>query len=165
MISCLFIHKKNVASLLGVLFCISLLFETNLYSQTLWDIDIQDAKSPMSWLVSDGLYSKEVIKEGDFDGIQFIPTVGFVFYISPAEVEHLSNVYEYLVNLFGKENFNKDYISQNLKNKGNEKKLEASINDGRSFVFREWKKDNLIIRLSWNQYRFWIEVINRDFQK
>ena len=163
MISFSLLLKTIVVYLFGVLIFILLHFNTNLYSQTLWGIDIQDSKSPMSWQMNDGLYSKEVIKEGDFDGIQFIPTVGFVFYISSAEVEHLSNVYEHLVGLFGKENFNKDYISPNLKNKGNEKKLEASIYDGRSFVFREWKKDNLIIRLFWNQYRFWIEVINRNF--
>lgn len=126
---------------------------------------MQDSNSPMSWQVSDGLYSKDVIEEGDFDGIQFIPTVGYVFYISSAEVENLSNVYEYIVNQFGEENFNKDYISPNLKNKGNKKKLEASVNEGRSFVFREWKKEKLILRLFWNQFRFWVEVINRNFQK
>ena len=165
MISFLFLLKKIVLYLLVVLIFIFLLFKTNLYSQTLWGIDMQDSKLPMSWQVSDGLYSKEVIEEGDFDGIQFIPTVGFVFYISSPEVENLSNVYEYLVNQFEEENFNKDYISPNLKNKGNEKKLEASVNDGRSYVFREWKKNQLIIRLFWNQFRFWVEVINRSFQK
>lgn len=157
--------KKIVVYLYGVLIFILLIYNIDLYSQTLWGIDIQDSNSPMSWQVSDCLYSKEIIEEGDFDGIQFIPTVGYVFYISSAEVENLLTVYEQLVNQFGEENFNKDYISPNLKNKGNEKKLEASVSDGRSFVFREWKKDKLIIRLFWNQFRFWVEVINRNFQK
>ena len=133
MIPFLLLRTKNIVYLFGALIFVLLTYNMNVYSQTLWGINIQDSRTPMSWQVSDGLYTKEVIDEGDFDGIQFIPTVGFVFYISPAEVEHLLNVYEYIVNQFGIENYNKDYISPNLKNKGNEKKLEASINDGKSF--------------------------------
>lgn len=165
MISFLILPKKIVVFIFGALIFILLTFNIKLSSQTLWGIDVEDLQTPMSWQVSDGLYTKDIIEEGDFDGIQFIPTVGFVFYISPAEVEHLLKVYEYIVNQFGDENFNKDYISPNLKNKGNEKKLEASVNDGRSFVFREWKIDKLIIRLFWNQFRFWVEVINRNFER
>jgi hypothetical protein len=119
----------------------------------------------MSWQINDGLYSKENIEEGDFDGIQLIPTVGFVFYISSAEIEHLTNTYNYLTNVFGKESLNKDYVPPILRNKIYDENFEQSVNDGNSYIFREWIIDKVIVRLFWNQYRFWVEVINRNISE
>ncbi len=158
--------KKNIDKyFFGVLIFFFLLFTFECYPQTLWDVDIQDLNAPLSWQLNDGLYYKKEIEEGDFDGIQFIPTVGFVFYISSAEIEHLSDSYDYLTNIFGKENLNKDYIPPILRNKINDENFEQSVNDGKSYIFREWKVDKIIVRLFWNQYRFWVEVINRNFSE
>jgi len=147
-----------------VLVIFLLFFISECYSQTLWGVDVQDFDSPLKWEEEEGIYFKSNIDEGDFDGIQFIQTVGFVFYISSAEIKHLPHTYNYLTNVFGKESLNKDYILPTLKSKINDENFEQSVNDGYSYIFREWKVDKIIVRLFWNQYRFWVEVINRNYK-
>ncbi|MBL7129422.1 MAG: hypothetical protein ISS16_10640 [Ignavibacteria bacterium] len=149
----------------GILVIFLLFFISECYSQTLWGVDIQDFDSPSKWGIKDGIYFKGDIEKGDFDGIQFIPTVGFVFYMNEAGLQDMIETYDYLTNEFGKRKNNKDYIPPDLKDSiDNKQKFEEYIDDGRCYIFREWVKNGIIVRLFWNQYRFWVEVINRNYK-
>ena len=149
----------------GILVIFLLFFISECYSQTLWSVDIQDFDSPLNWEIKDGFHFKGNIDEGDFDGIQFIPTVGFVFYMNGAGLQDMLETSGYLTNEFGKRRKNKDFIPPNLKDSiDNKQKFEEYIDDGRCYIFREWVKNGIIVRLFWNQYRFWVEVINRNYQ-
>jgi hypothetical protein len=127
------------------------------FSQTLWGVDLKDFDAPHNWKLENGLYEKTGAPEGGFDGVLFIPTVGFVFYLDNAEADNLSSVYSYLNEKLGSEKVNKDYIHPAVKEKGPEA-LTDYIKDGHGFVYREWQPEGYRIRLFWNQYRFWVEA-------
>ena len=148
----------------GVLVIFLLFFISECCSQTLWGVDIQDFDSPSKWGLKDGIYFKDKVEEGDFDGIQFIPTVGFVFYMNEAGLQDMLETSGNLTNEFGRRKKNKDFIPPDLKDSiDNKQKFEEYIDDGRCYIFREWVKNGIIVRLFWNQYRFWVEVINRNY--
>jgi len=159
------LNKSTLKYFSGVLINLLFLITTVSSSQTLWSVDVQDFDSPSKWEIQDGIYFKDKIEEDDFDGIQFILTVGFVFYMNEAGLEDMLETYDYLTNKFGKENVNKDYIPPELKDSiNNKQKFEEYIDDGMCYIFREWENGGIIVRLFWNQFRFWVEVINRNFQ-
>ena len=161
-----FVLKKSPLKYFsGVLVTFLFLLTTVSSSQTLWSVDVQDFDSPSKWEIQDGIYFNDKIEEGDFDGIQFIPTVGFVFYMNEAGLQDMLETSGYITNKFGKENINKDYIPPELKDSiDNKQKFEEYIDDGRCYIFREWENGGIIVRLFWNQFRFWVEVINRNYQ-
>lgn len=127
------------------------------FSQTLWGVDLKDFDTPRSWELDNGLYEKSGKTEGGFDGVLFIPTVGFVFYLDNAETDNLNSVYTYLNEKFGNEKLNKDYIHPVVKEKGPEV-LTEYIKDGYGYIYREWQPEGYRVRLFWNQYRFWVEA-------
>ena len=152
------IRKK----ILRAAFLISLFFLNNTSgAQTLWGVDLKDYETPKGWTEDRGIYVTDV-NDVNIDAAQYIPTVGFVFYIEDPEITDLTSIYETLVNEFGKEDINKDYLDVNIRSKPIDRPAtQESIGDGFSFIYREWKEDGLIIRLFWNQFRFWVEAVER----
>ena len=151
---------KNIKFYLSAVFII---LSSTLNAQTLWNIDVSDHEAAKSWDYNEGIYVN--IRDGEaagFSGINFIPEAGYVFYIEDATIHDYHAVYNELVAKFGKEDFNKDYIdpyiSYSPKNIS-AKVHEDSINDGHTFVYREWSEGDIKIRFFWNSVRFWVEAV------
>lgn len=136
---------------------------SSLSAQTLWNVDVSDYEAGKSWDYEEGIYTN--IRDGEaagFSGINFIPEAGYVFYIDEATIMDYHAVYNELVAKFGKEDLNKDYIdpyiSYSPKNIS-AKVHEDSINEGHTFVYREWNERDIKIRFFWNSVRFWVEAV------
>jgi hypothetical protein len=142
-----------------------LILSGELYSQTLWNIDVSDVEAAKSWTYAEGIYeNKTDATSAGFSGINYVPEAGFVFYIEDATIQDYFKVYNELLDKFGKEDLNKDYIdpyiSYSPKNIS-AKVHEDSINQGHTYVYREWNEGNTKIRFFWNQYRFWVEAVSK----
>ena len=146
----------NLSKLLFL--CCFLMITANASSQILWGIDINDFNTPTNWPFSEGLYTMSGSNEGNFDGILFIPSVGFVFYYEDAEIPELDKVYAYLKDKFGQEKMNKDLIPAAIRDRSSSVPLSEVIKDGKGYIFREWYPEGYKVRLFWNEYRFWVEV-------
>ncbi len=134
-------------------------------AQTLWNVDVQDVEAAKSWTYEEGMYNNTSdANAAGFTGFSYIPGAGFIFYIEDATIEHYHKIYGELVEKFGKEDLNKDYIdpfiSYSPKNIS-AKVHEESINIGHTFVYREWHEGETRIIFFWNQYRFWVEAVKK----
>jgi hypothetical protein len=134
-------------------------------AQTLWNIDVQDVDAAKSWTIEEGIYNNPSgAASAGFSGINYIPDAGFVFYIENATIQDYHAVYNELTAKFGKEDLNKDHIDPTLPYSTNHISApvhEESINRGGTFVYREWNEGETKIRFFWNQYRFWVEAVQK----
>ena len=140
-----------------------ILLSGSLNAQTLWNVDVQDVEAAKSWQYDEGIYmnSSDASAAG-FTGISYIPEAGFVFYIEDATIDDYHKVYNELVEKFGTEDLNKDYIDPTIpfgRKNISAKVHEESINQGHTYVYREWNEGDTKIRFFWNQYRFWVEAV------
>ena len=128
-----------------------------LYSQVLFNIDIQDTKVKSDWEQTDNLYirSESVYP---FSEIILIPDLGYIFYASSPTQEIFKRVEFEINSTLGEPIINKDYIAEDVN--GLNLQWDAflkSIEDGKTYFYREWKSDEIRVILFWNQYRFLVE--------
>lgn len=93
-----------------------------------------------------------------FSEIILIPDLGYIFYASSPTQEIFKRVEFEINSTLGEPIINKDYIAEDVK--GLNLQWDAflkSIEDGKTYFYREWKSDEIRVILFWNQYRFLVE--------